>query len=715
MVNDLTKPPLRPNDAVQYVKGIGPVRAEALEEVGIRTVEDLLYYFPRRYLDRRNIALISDLKIGEQATVLARVAGQGIKGTRQRKYFQVTITDDSGTLACVWFRGIEWIQKRFRVGDRVAFHGKVEYYRHLQMVHPDFDLLEEEEDPLNTGKIVPLYPGTAGLKAKGLDSRRFRRVIHACWERLASVPDHFTPQVCRQFSLPDLTEALKQVHMPDDEEWIKRATHRLKFDEHFFLQLLMALRRRSLAALPGRKFPHLGPIVEQIYRSLPFKLTEAQVRVMREVRADFKSGRMMNRLLQGDVGSGKTVVALLAAAIVAGEQAQVAVMAPTEILAEQHFRAFQTLAAKVDLPLALLTGSTPKAERAAILDDLTAGRLMLVVGTHALFQESVAFRDLALIIVDEQHRFGVVQRGRLMEKGVYPHVLAMTATPIPRTLAITYHGDMDVSLLDEMPGNRGKVTTQVVETEQQDEIYGYMRSEMGQGRQCFVVYPVIGESVWSETPDRSETGDLSRRDPFGKAAKAGFIQLRDKVFPDFKVGYLHGRMKGPEKDAVMEAFQSREAQVLVSTTVIEVGIDVANATVMVVENAERFGLTQLHQLRGRIGRGPGGGRCFLVNRGGGEEAARRLGIMVRTSDGFEIADEDLKLRGPGELFGERQHGFAKLHMADLASDGPIIRAARQAAFDLVDEDPNMQKPENREIRRRLVHNYQHMLSHLGVS
>ncbi|MBA7627232.1 MAG: ATP-dependent DNA helicase RecG [Calditrichaeota bacterium] len=708
MVSSPGRTSLRLADSVQYVKGIGPVRAEALGEAGIKTVEDLLYYFPRRYLDRRNTTLVSDLKIGDQATVLARVAGQGIKGTRRRKYFQVTITDDSGTLACVWFHGIEWIERRFRVGDRVAVHGKVEFYRHLQMVHPDFDLLEEDEDPLNTGKIVSLYPGTAGLKAKGLDSRRFRQVIRACWERLASVPDHFPPEFRRRFSLPELAVALKQIHLPDDEEWIKRAIHRLKFDEHFFLQLLMALRRRSLEVLPGRKFPELGPIVGQIYRSLPFQLTDAQVRVMREVRADFKSGRMMNRLLQGDVGSGKTVVALLAAAIVAGEQAQVAVMAPTEILAEQHFRAFKTLAARVDLPLALLTGSTPKVERTAILDALTAGRLLLVVGTHALFQESVDFRDLAFIIVDEQHRFGVVQRGRLMEKGVYPHVLAMTATPIPRTLAITYHGDMDVSLLDEMPGNRGKVTTQMVEPEQQDEIYGYMRSEMGQGRQCFVVYPVIGESVWPETPDGSETGDL-------KAAKAGFIQLRDRIFPDFKVGYLHGRMKGSEKDAVMEAFQAREVQVLVSTTVIEVGIDVANATVMVVENAERFGLTQLHQLRGRIGRGPGGGHCFLVQRGGGEEAAQRLGIMVRTSDGFEIADEDLKLRGPGELFGVRQHGFEKLRMADLATDGPIIRVARQAAFDVVSDDPNIQKPENREIHRRLVHDYQHMLSNLGVS
>ncbi len=708
MVSGPGKGTLRLGDSIQYVKGIGPVRARTLGEEGISTVEDLLYYFPRRYLDRRNVARISELKIGDQATILARVAGQGIKYTRRRRFFQVTIVDDNGSLACVWFNGIDWIQNRFQIGDQVAVHGKVEFYRTLQMVHPDFDLLDEEDDLLNTGKIIPLYPGTAGLRAKGLDSRRFRRIVRTCWDRLAPIPDHFDARLRQQYGLPDLNEALKQVHMPDSEEWIERALYRLKFDEHFFLQLLMALRRRSLETLPGRKFPDLGSIVEQIYRSLPFQLTAAQVRVMREIRADFGSGRMMNRLLQGDVGSGKTVVALLAAAIVAGKGAQVAVMAPTEILAEQHYRAFQALTNRVDLPLALITGSTTKNGRATILEDLATGRLLMIVGTHALIQEDVTFRDLALIIVDEQHRFGVVQRSKLIDKGIYPHVLAMTATPIPRTLAITYHGDMDVSLLDEFPKNRGGVTTQVIDPQRLEEVYRQVRHEVGQGRQCFFIYPAIGESIWPELPDKSEAGEL-------RAAKSGFIQLRDKIFPDFKVGYLHGRMKKPAREAVMGDFQSGEVQILVSTTVVEVGIDVTNATVMVVENAERFGLTQLHQLRGRIGRGSKAGHCYLVPRGGGEEASRRLAIIASSSDGFEIADEDLKLRGPGQFFGVRQHGFEKLRVADLARDGHIIRPARQAAFDITADDPNIKKTENWGIRRRLVHDYQKMLDNLGVS
>ncbi|UCH09382.1 MAG: ATP-dependent DNA helicase RecG, partial [Fidelibacterota bacterium] len=622
---------LRLHDPVQYAKGIGPVRAQALEEVDIITVEDLLYYFPRRYLDRSNIADIADLRIGDQVTVMGQIVGQGMKYTRRRKYFQVSVTDGTGTLACVWFHGIEWIQKRFHVGDRIALHGKVEYYNHLQMVHPDFDLLDQDEDPLNTGKIVPLYPGSARLKATGLDSRRFRQVIHTCRDRLAAISDHFSSSFRDQFSLPDLDRALYQIHAPDNADELKRAIHRLKFDEHFFLQLLMALRRKSLASLPGRKFPELGPIVPQIYRSLPFQLTDAQVRVMRELRSDLQSGQMMNRLLQGDVGSGKTVVALLATAIVAGEGAQIAVMAPTEILAEQHHRAFTSLTEHVDLPLALLTGSTPKAERAALLDNLLAGKLLLLVGTHALIQEDVAFRDLALIIVDEQHRFGVVQRGRLMDKGIYPHVLAMTATPIPRTLAITYHGDMDVSILDELPKNRGQVSTRLAGPDQLSEIYQFIHQQVQKGRQCFVVYPVI---------DESESGDL-------KTAKEGFLSLQQDIFPDLNVGYIHGRMKGQEKDTVMTSFQDGHIHILVATTVIEVGIDVANATVMVVENAERFGLTQLHQLRGRIGRGPLGGHCILIQRAGGEEATQRLGVLASTSNGFEIADEDLKLRGPG--------------------------------------------------------------------
>lgn len=686
-------------DPVQFAKGIGPVRAQVLKEVGVETVEDLLYYFPRRYLDRRNVSLIADLKIGTEATILAKVVGQGMKFTRRRKFYQVIIADDSGSIACIWFNGIEWIQKRFHQGDRVAVHGRVEYYRQHQMVHPDFDLLDEEEDPLNTGKIVPLYPGTAALKSRGMDSRRFRQVIRWCWERLEALPDHFTNDFRSQFSLPPITDCLRQMHEPEGEDELNQAIHRLKFDEHFFLQLLMALRRQSLESLPGRKFPELGPIVGQIYKSLPFDLTDAQVRVMRELRSDFQSGRMMNRLLQGDVGSGKTIVALLAAAIIAGDNAQVAVMAPTEILAEQHYQAFSNLTHQVDLPMALLTGSTPKAERSDILEALETGKLLLVVGTHALIQEHVSFRDLALIIVDEQHRFGVVQRGLLMDKGVFPHVLAMTATPIPRTLAITHFGDMDVSILDEMPKNRGTVATRVMDPDQIDEIYQYMREEMKQGRQCFVVYPII---------DESESGDL-------KAAKEGFQHLRDEHFRDFNVGYIHGRVKSQEKDEVMNAFRDGSIQLLVSTTVVEVGVDIPNATVMVVENAERFGLTQLHQLRGRIGRGTLPGTCFLIQRGGGEESHQRLTVMEQVSNGFEIADEDLKLRGPGELFGERQHGIEKMRLADLASDGPIIRIARQAAFSIIKEDRNLNQREHQPMKQVLLNKYRQQLDFITIS
>ena len=680
------------------MKGIGPARAETLADIGITTVLDLLYYFPRKYLDRRNVQAIADLKIGEEATVLGKVIGHGEKRSRRGKVFQLTVQDDTGLLACVWFRGGEWIKDKFQVGDHVALSGQVEFYRRLQMVHPDFDLLDGDENPMNTGKIVPVYPGTAGLRARGLDSRRLRRVMHALFNRLQPLSDPFDPQLRNEYGLVALDTAIREMHNPTSDETLATATYRLKFDEHFFLQLLMALRRRTLDALPGRKIDDRGPLVKQIYRGLSFDLTGAQIRVLREIRSDFQSGRMMNRLLQGDVGSGKTVVALLAGAIVAHAGGQTAVMAPTEILAEQHYRAFKAFSNTTGLTMDLLTGSTPADKRADILQRLQSGKLALIVGTHALIQDDVKFNDLVFIVVDEQHRFGVLQRGKLMDKGVFPHVLAMTATPIPRTLAITYHGDTDASILDERPANRGAVTTTILPPSRMKEAVTRIEAECARGHQAFIVFPLIEDS---------EQGDL-------QAAKSGYAKFRKRL-PRLRFDYLDGKMGGADKDAVMTAFSSGKVDVLVSTTVVEVGIDVPNATVMMVENAERFGLTQLHQLRGRIGRGSDPGYCLLVQRGGGDETAARLQILVDSTDGFEIADADLKLRGPGQLFGSRQHGFERLQLGNLATDGPIIRSARKAAFAVVVKDQNLEQREHRLLKQVLLGKYRDQFDFVKVN
>ncbi|MFC1480825.1 ATP-dependent DNA helicase RecG [Candidatus Neomarinimicrobiota bacterium] len=686
-------------DLVQYLKGIGPVRAEALAEVGIFTVEDLLYYFPRKYLDRRNVLTVDQLVVGESASLIGQIVGKGVRSMKRRRQFQVNLEDHTGTLQLVWFNVSDWMTDRFQIGDRVAVSGKVEYYKQLQIIHPEVDFIETDEDPINTGTIVPLYPGSAALKTTGLDSRRLRRIIHQLLEILPEIPDYLPPALRTDAAVPTLNFALRAIHRPADEDQLEKARHRLKFDEHIFLQLLMALRRKVVVDSPGRKFPDLGEAVARIYRSLPFSLTDAQIRVMKEIRGDFQSGRPMNRLLQGDVGSGKTIIALLASAIVADEGAQIAIMVPTEILARQHYQALMKFSQNVDLSIALLTGSTPNPQRKALLERLADGRLALVVGTHALIQDKVDFKDLALIIVDEQHRFGVLQRGKLIKKGVLPHVLAMTATPIPRTLAITYHGDMDVSLLNEAPANRATVKTHVVQPDQLAQVYAELRASVQAGEQGFIVYPVIEESARTDL----------------QAATSAYKELSTKVFPDIAMGFIHGKLKGPDKEAAMAKFSAGDSKILVATTVIEVGIDVPNATIMIIENAERFGLTQLHQLRGRIGRGDLPGRCFLVNRSAGDEARPRLMIMTQTRDGFQIADEDLKLRGSGELFGARQHGLDKMQLADLVNDGPIIRVARQAAFELVKVDPLLQKPEHRGIQKVLRKKYQEQLAFLKIS
>ena len=690
---------LSADTSVQYIKGVGPKRAEILGKSGVKTALDLLYYLPRRHLDRTSVTQIRDLSEGITATVVAKVEAGGMRSAREKKYYQLMVNDNTGLLKCTWFNAAKYMEKVFSVGDEVAFHGKIDFYNGYQIVHPEYDILSDEErEPLNTGAVIPIYPTSEGLKKMGLESRGFRRIIKACIDACElDELEYMSQEMIDEQSLSPLGNALSHIHFAPDVEALNGAVRRLKFDEHFFLQLLMASRKKLITEQSGRTMTEVGPHITMIYETLGFELTGAQKRVLKEIQADMASPKVMNRLLQGDVGSGKTIVAIFASAVAVSNRAQVAFMAPTEILAHQQYHVFKSYLDVVRVPTALLVGKQKRAERKKILDAVREGRVKVVVGTHAIIQDEVTFKDLGLVIIDEQQRFGVLQRGKLLSKGENPDILSMTATPIPRTLAITYHGDMDLSMLDEMPKHRQPLTTRVVEEDKIDKVYSFMSEEMKKGRQCMVVYPLINES---------EKMDL-------EAAVKGSERL-EKQFLDYKVALLHGRMKREEKDNIMGRFAGNDIQLLVSTTVIEVGIDVPNATIMLIENAERFGLTQLHQLRGRIGRGLDKGYCILVRRNITASSRRRLAIMERTTDGFEISDEDLKLRGPGEFYGTRQHGYPKWKIADLVNDGQIIRDARKAAFKIVETDSHLTDPANEKIRLRFMRDYQQMLEMVNI-
>jgi len=690
--------------AVQYVRGVGPARAEALKTVGVETLEDLLYYFPRRYLDRSTIVPINKLRVDQEATVVGRVAVKGIKQGRRRKYFEMIVEDKTGTLTCRWFRGIGYIKNAFKQGEPVAVSGKVQFYNGLSMSHPDYDKLgKDEADPINTGKIIPLYPGKERLRKVGLDSRGFRRIYSNILPEIPQLVDEFLPESLRDnYELTDCVYAIRNIHFPEDQEALAAAKRRLKFEELFFIELMLALRKQHYNNTPrGISYEDIGPLCEQLYRILPFDLTDAQKRVMREIRGDMKAEHVMNRLLQGDVGSGKTMVAMLAASIAIGNGYQVALMAPTEILAEQHFRTVRSYFDRLKVPVALLTGSVTGSERESILHGLKQGDIPFIVGTHALIQEGIDYNSLGLAIIDEQHRFGVLQRGALREKGEHMDVLVMTATPIPRTMALTIYGDLDISVIDELPSGRRNIITKQVRVNKLDRVYDFIRKQLDEGRQCYVVYPLIEDS---------EKSDL-------QAATRGYEYLKN-VFDDYEVGLLHGRMKAEEKETIMRQFEANDLQVLVSTTVIEVGIDVPNATVMLIENAERFGLTQLHQLRGRVGRSSRQSYCILVNRSDGgtsELAERRLSVMVETTDGFRIAEEDLQIRGPGDFFGTRQSGFPDLKIADFIADADLLYLGRKAAFELVSQDPALKKPEHSKMKNHFITHYhdQWELSQIG--
>ena len=639
------------------------------------------------------------IKVGQEVSVVGKVQSCGLKKTRKRNYYQVTLNDNYGNINLIWFHALSWITGKFEIGDVIAAYGKVDFFNGFNITHPEFDSLEDNDDPINTGQIIAIYPGTSELKKVGLESKGFRKIIRNAIEKTRLVIfDYFPDNFLKEYGLINRCSSIINIHQPDNSNHLKNAIYRLKFDEHFFLQLLMALRKKRIENTNGRVYEKKGHYVKKMYNEIPFTLTNSQIKVLKEIRSDLNSKKQMNRLLQGDVGSGKTIVATLIASIVIGNNSQVAVLAPTELLAEQHYRSFKKYCDLVNIKSGLLTGSLSISQKNNLLDELKSGELQIIIGTHALIQDQVVFEDLGLVIIDEQHRFGVEQRKKIIDKGYNPEILAMTATPIPRTLAFTYHGDIDVSVIDELPKNRKKIETKVVQQDKLNDVYDFIKKILIKSQQCFIVYPLIEDS---------EHTDL-------KAAKTGYEKIKN-IFSKYNVGYLDGKMKIDERNKIMDMFSKNKINILVSTTVIEVGIDVPNSTLMIIDNAERFGLSQLHQLRGRVGRGSQKSFCILIARKFTPDSNKRLKIMEYTNDGFIISDEDLKIRGPGDYFGKKQHGYMKLKIGNIIKDGSIIRIARNAAFSLIEKDPKLNKKENIPIKKQFLKYYKEMIEFIDIS
>jgi ATP-dependent DNA helicase RecG len=674
--------------SLQFLKGVGPRRAADLQRAGLSTVEDLLYRFPTRYEDRGHFQTIASLKPGVVASVAAEVLSCGIRPTRRPRFkiFEMLLRDQTGSLRAVWFNQ-PFLNDVFHPHQRVILFGKLELTSHgLQMQGPQYEVLSDEPEEtaaeptdaglstVHTGRIVPVYEKTGQLTAK-----MQRTLVHQALQAMpAQLHDPLPAAVRQRLGLIDRRDALEQAHFPDSGASIAElnafrspAHRRLIFEEFFLFQLGIVLRRRRAnAERKGRAVVVTDETRDAVRQILPFKLTGDQKTVIREIVTDMQRPQPMNRLLQGDVGSGKTIVALMAALVAMENGLQVAFMAPTEILAEQHFFNIRRLLEKSRFRMTLLTGGTAARKRREALAELAGGSLQMVIGTHALVQEDVAFRELGLAIIDEQHRFGVLQRATLRAKGLHPDVLVMTATPIPRTLALTTYGDLDVSVMREMPPGRQPIQTTARPESRRDEIYAFVRREIEQGRQAYIVYPLIEESAKVDLKAATEMAD----------------HLSQDVFPDLRVALLHGRLKQDAKDRVMGAFVRGEFDILVSTTVIEVGVDVPNATVMVVEHAERFGLSQLHQLRGRVGRGAHKSFCVLLYQYPiTDDGKARLKALTDTADGFEIAERDLQLRGPGDFFGTRQSGMPTLRVGDLLRDHALMEEARREAVAALDD------------------------------
>ena len=669
-------------ESSQFVKGVGPARQVLLERLGIGTVGDLISHFPRGYYDRRSLVPVGRIPIGAPATFVATVLAISLrKARRGQKILTVAVGDETGIVNLVFFNQ-PYLEKYFKQGERVIASGELVIYRDArQMVSPEYEIISGElnESLLHTGRIVPIYPLTAGIS-----QRMMRTIVNAALEKCAGhIRENLTPELVAAFAVPGREEAFLQIHYPDDPERLDAARRRFKIEEVFFLHLLLKERRAGLTRRKER--PPISPpheLQERFLGSLPFELTAAQKRVLSEIRADIETGAGLNRLLQGEVGSGKTVVALAAAMLAIGKGYQAAIMAPTEILAAQHYERIREYCEGLGVKAALLIGSMGRAEKQRIQAEISSGNIGLVVGTHALIQEAISFRQLGLAVIDEQHRFGVKQRARFGTGDMLPHFLVMTATPIPRSLAQTVYGDLDLSILDELPAGRRKVRTEIVRYEDRERVYEELKAAFGAGRQAFILYPLVEES---------ERSDLL-------AATEEFERLQREEFAAFPLGLLHGRMTFEEKTRAIELFRNGDILALVTTTVIEVGVDIPNASMLLVNNPERFGLAQLHQLRGRVGRGGEDGVCYLLLSGdAGAVGRERLSFFAAHDDGFEVAEEDLRLRGPGEIWGYRQSGYPHFRLINPLSDHDLVQLSWEASDRVIAHDPELSQARNKPL------------------
>ena len=677
---------LTPETSIQYLKGIGPKRFEALKRLGYETIGELFYFFPRRYEDRSHFRPIRGARIGEYVTIKGEILSMNVRPVKRLEIFEMVVGDSSGTIHATWFNQ-GYLKKNFQIGEQIVLSGKVEFYNRLQLNSPEYEvLISDEEETIHTGRITPIYPLTEGL---------WQRTIRAAMKLLidhhaASLAHEFLPsEIMRRYPFMEISKAIHNIHFPENSESLSKARERLIFDEFFLFELaVLSRRKKEKIAGTAHSIPMDKTFTSQFEKFLPFKLTASQKKSVHEIQEDMSKDVPMRRLLQGDVGSGKTLVALMALVRNAQAGYQGAFLAPTEILAQQHYKTLSKLLASFNLKARLLTGSTDQITRQDIRYNLKQNKTDILIGTHALIQEGLEFKALSLAVIDEQHKFGVKQRAHLIKGTVSPHLLVMTATPIPRTLGLTLYGDLDISTITELPSGREPIKTYWITQKKEKEVFEFISKKLKGGEQAYIVFPTIEET---------EKADV-------QAATKEYDNLRKKAFKDFSVGLVHGRMDSKEKDQIMKKFHAGEIQLLVATSVIEVGIDNPQASIMVIENAERFGLSQLHQLRGRVGRGTKASYCFLFGNPKTDEGKRRLRVLTKTNDGFKIAEEDLLIRGPGDFLGTRQHGLPQFALANLIADYEILKQARKDADVILERDPELKNPELTKLRSRL-HQY----------